>query len=136
MSLHGAGGIFGIALVSYPSDQIRDLDFDRANFLTGITQTGCGRQHPGRFQALNLGIQYFSDGARIGKTIGMTADSVVHRTVAEAGAAANALKRLSPIRVGKDLRTAIVQNDQMHFFRAVFFPLLARRCDHIDIRGD
>ena len=65
----------------------------------------------------------------------MAANAGIHRAVVHAGATANALQRGTQLFVGVGLGAAVVQQDQVHFFRAVQLARLAWPADQVEIGG-
>src|SRR5690606_40217003 len=66
-----------------------------------------------------------TDGAAIGRMIGMPTHIAVNRTPVEARSAADAVQALALVLLRKQIRTAVVEQYDIHLFRAVGFTFLA-----------
>ena len=76
-------------------------------------------------QAAQVGGDYGSDGARIGGSVGMATDVLVHRAGIETGSASNAIQGLALLFFGEQFRAPVVDQNHVHGFRAVRFTGLA-----------
>src|SRR6266702_1002846 len=72
--------------------------------------------------------QNAADGAGVDPAISVPADSPIHRTSIQASTTPNAVQTLSKRR-SKDSGPAIVQDDEMKFFRSVQLAGLSRAGD-------
>ena len=66
----------------------------------------------------------------------MTSDLAIYRAGVKAGATAEAIERFTQIRVGKEPRPPIVNDDQVEFFRAVLIIRATGASNCGDIAGD
>ena len=66
----------------------------------------------------------------------MAANARIHRAVVHAGTTADAFEGFTQFFVGISLGATVVQQNQVHFFGAVFFTGLARAADQVEVGGD
>ncbi len=82
-----------------------------------------------------LGDEGRSDRAHVDPAVGVPPDLLVDRAGVQTGAAADAEERLAQLRVGQDLRTAVVEQDDVHLFRALSAFGALGTADDVDIHG-
>src|SRR5690606_33106497 len=114
----------------------RDRDLHRADFATSAAQRRGAGVVRYLVQADHVRGDDLADGAWVDLAVGVTANAGVHRAMVHAGAAADAVERLAQLAVGEGLAAAVVQQDQVHLFRAIQLMRLARAGDHVDVGGD
>ena len=113
---------------------MRDVDLDRACLAAGAAQRAGARQVLGGVQAGEQRCQHGADGAGIHPAVGVAADVLVDRADVEAGAAAQAIKRLAVV-AAEDIRAPVVHDDHVQFLGAVEVVRPPRSGNHGDVAG-
>ena len=96
-----------------------DVDLDRADLVARPTQGRCIGQAFGLLHSHQLRRENGTNGAGIDRAIGVPTSASIDRADIEAGAATNAVQRLTSYIVSKNIGAPVIQQDQVEGLRTI-----------------
>src|SRR6185437_14859153 len=97
--------------------QFVQVYLDRAYFRTVTAQRRSIAEVFPFAQILEMGCDHRTDRPAVGGTVTVPADVLIDGACVETGAASDAIEAFSGFGIGEDIGTAVVEQDDDHFFR-------------------